>query len=283
MIFRLIFFLFLISCKPLVAQQQSLLYSIKSKNTETSYLFGTVHLIADSAFYFPEKLEKILYKTEELVLEIDNLNDRSQLQGLLLRESGSVFDIFSTPQKDSVINWGSTQLKMSKEAFQKGFSSRKLFSLLQIETQMMMNGPVKSYELELLGRANGKNLVIGGLETVQYQIQLFDQFPDSALAEMVMESIRHPEKSLEESKKLTQLYQNQDVEGLAKLILEDPEMAITAEKMVFQRNRNWIPIIENKLKNHACFFAVGAGHLGGEKGVINLLKAQGYTVTPINY
>jgi uncharacterized protein YbaP (TraB family) len=47
------------------------------------------------------------------------------------------------------------------------------------------------------------------------------------------------------------------------------------------RNRNWIPVIESMIREKSAFVAVGAAHLPGEEGVINLLKKQGYVLTPI--
>ena len=52
--------------------------------------------------------------------------------------------------------------------------------------------------------------------------------------------------------------------------------------LLYTRNKNWIPIMEEKMKAHKTFFAVGAGHLGGKNGVIDLLKKAGYKLTPLS-
>ena len=52
--------------------------------------------------------------------------------------------------------------------------------------------------------------------------------------------------------------------------------------MLNNRNNNWIPVIAAATKEKPTFFAVGAAHLGGEKGVISLLRKKGFKVTPIN-
>ena len=57
--------------------------------------------------------------------------------------------------------------------------------------------------------------------------------------------------------------------------------ALNLMKALFKRNQNWIPKIEEKIKDHSCFIAVGAAHLPGDKGVLNMLKQKGYTVTPV--
>jgi len=264
-------------------QKTTLLYSIKKDGSETSYLFGTTHLIADSVFYFPAKLDKTLAKADELVLEIGDIDNRAKAQSAMKLDSGSVFDIFTPEQADSLIDWGSKSLNMSPEAFRKGFSGMKPFALMQISVQTMIRGMVRSYEFELMSKAAGNKQPVSGLETMEYQLSLFDNVPDSVMRDMLLEGMRNPEKALATNHSMTDLYVKQDVEGLAKLITESDELNGSTEALLFQRNRNWIPVMTELMKTRSCFFAVGAGHLGGEKGVIQLLKNAGYTLTPIFY
>jgi uncharacterized protein len=264
-------------------QQKTLLYSIKGKDMPTSYLFGTVHLIADSAFYFPAKLEKTLQKADNLVLEINSLSDAEKAAQLMKLDSGSMFDIFTLEQADSVVIWGSQLMHLKPDVFIEGFAGMKPFMLMQIAAQIMIQKPVKSYELELMAKARSAGQPVLGLETMEYQVGLFDDMPDSVMAEMIMEVIRHPAKVVKNQQELTRLYMDKDVEALARLIIDSEDIAGGTETLVFQRNRNWIPVMEQFMQTNSCFFAVGAGHLGGEKGIIQLLKNAGYTVTPIAY
>jgi uncharacterized protein len=265
-------------------QEKTLLFSIKGKDTKPSYLFGTVHMIADTAYYFPTKLDKTLGKADQLVLEIDeSIADRAKAQKMLMLDSGNVFDRFTKEQADSIIQWGSSLLGMKPEVFEKSFSGMKPFVLMQIGVQAMMNARSKSYEMELMSKANANKQPIKGLETMESQLAIFENMEAADLTEMIMEGIRHPEKAAETQKELVELYVAKDVEGLAKLITESEDMGSNADELLFNRNRNWIPVMTDFMKTQSCFFAVGAGHLGGEKGVIQLLKDAGYTVTPIVY
>lgn len=265
-------------------QEKTLLFSIKGKDTKPSYLFGTVHMIADTAYYFPTKLDKTLGKADQLVLEIDeSIADRAKAQKMLMLDSGNVFDRFTKEQADSIIQWGSSLLGMKPEVFEKSFSGMKPFVLMQIGVQAMMNARSKSYEMELMSKANANKQPIKGLETMESQFAIFENMDAADLTEMIMEGIRHPEKAAETQKELVELYVAKDVEGLAKLITESEDMGSNADELLFNRNRNWIPVMTDFMKTQSCFFAVGAGHLGGEKGVIQLLKDAGYTVTPIVY
>ena len=55
----------------------------------------------------------------------------------------------------------------------------------------------------------------------------------------------------------------------------------TKKQILDDRNLNWIKQIPELIKLNSIFIAVGAGHLGGEYGIINLLRKEGYTVKPV--
>lgn len=267
----------------LSAQQNSLLYSIKKEGIPTSYLYGTMHLIPDSAYYFPAKLEKYQEKADVLVLEIANPTDQAAAQKLLILDSGSMFDHFTASQKDSVVNWGSRLLGMSPATFKAVFEKMKPFVLLQISTQAAVNAQSRSYEGDFMKNAVAHKQPIAGLETMESQLNLFDNLPDSVLVNMIMGEIRYPEKAVSLQQQMIRLYQEKNVEALISLIIKEESSAAEAEQLVFNRNRNWIPVMQKYMQTKSCFFAVGAGHLGGKQGIIQLLKNAGYTVTPLNY
>ncbi len=279
--FILITFLFLNGLA--FGQDNSLLYQIKGKDKKVSYLFGTIHMIPDSLYYFPGKLDKIVSKSEEIILEVANLSDQSSVMRLLVLDSGSCFDIFTPQQKDSVINWGATLLGIKPELFEKGFEKRKPFTLLQLSFQKMISGKIKMVDMEIENKAKQNKIPVSGLETVEYQLSIFDKMPSSEMAEMIMDLIRNPNEGEETFQKLVQSYHKQDLESLAKLILESDQLGSSADELLDKRNQNWIPKMEELMKTKSCFFAVGAGHLGGPNGVIQLLRQKGYEVTPVRY
>ena len=75
------------------------------------------------------------------------------------------------------------------------------------------------------------------------------------------------------------LYKKQEIEALTKIISEQMVgMKGMQDQLLDKRNQNWIPVFEQNIKQKSTFFAVGAGHLGGEKGVLQLLQQKGYTL-----
>ena len=71
------------------------------------------------------------------------------------------------------------------------------------------------------------------------------------------------------------------VDAIQQLTTKDPEFGKYDALMLQNRNQNWIPVMATEMKKAPTFFAVGAAHLGGINGVINLLRKRGYLVKPI--
>jgi uncharacterized protein YbaP (TraB family) len=280
---RFLTWIFLLLSGFVFGQNNSLLYQVKGKDKKVSYLFGTIHMIPDSLYYFPGKLDKIISKSDEVILEIANLSDQGAAMKLMTLESGSCFDIFTPEQKDSVLNWGSALLGVKPEQFEKGFEKRKPFTLLQLSFQGMITGKIRMVDMEIESKAQSDKIPVTGLETVEYQLSIFDKIPPKEMAEFVMETVRKPDEGEKTFQKMVQYYHKQDLENLAKLILENEELGSSAEELLDKRNHNWIPKMEELMKTKSCFFAVGAGHLGGPNGVIELLRQKGYEVTPVRY
>lgn len=280
---RFLTWIFLFISSFVFGQNNSLLYQVKGKDKKVSYLFGTIHMIPDSLYYFPGKLDKIISKSDEVILEIANLSDQSSAMKLMTLESGSCFDIFTPEQKDSVLNWGAALLGVKPEQFEKGFEKRKPFTLLQLSFQGMITGKIRMVDMEIESKAQGDKIPVSGLETVEYQMAIFDKIPPKEMAEFIMETVRKPEEGEKTFQKMVQYYHKQDLESLAKLILESDELGSSAEELLDKRNQNWIPKMDSLMSSKSCFFAVGAGHLGGPNGVIELLRKKGYEVTPVKY
>jgi uncharacterized protein YbaP (TraB family) len=140
---------------------------------------------------------------------------------------------------------------------------------------------VTSYEMELLKKASAKNIPMAGLETVTEQMSFMDQLPYKY---QVKELLKVMDEVIDDAgyEELIRVFKEQDIDKLAAEISKQSESAAILETVFLSdRNTKWIPKIEAFIEQQACFIAVGAGHLGGKLGVINLLKEKGYKLTPI--
>ena len=264
-------------------EESSLLWKISGKNVKgDAYLFGTMHLIEKDYFIFPKKLQKVVKKSDALVMELEGLPNQAEAVGYVMLKEGSFFDYFSPEQTDTILRWAKAKFGMEEATFRSSFSNMKPFAVTQLAIQLHFIGKTESYELSFEELAKSAGIEIIGLETIAEQMSLFDNLTPQQQTEMVMESIRTGEKSIELVKELQVVYHSQQIDEMYLLVL-DEDGVIQDEQANFLDNRNkkWIPKIEQIIGEKNTFIAVGAGHLGGPNGVIRLLEKEGYTLTPI--
>ncbi len=139
---------------------------------------------------------------------------------------------------------------------------------------------ITSYEMELMAIAKKSGKTIGGLETAAFQMSMFDSIPYRVQAKMLVESIRNVRNEDEEGAfdQMIETYKQQDIEAMQQLIQSDGELMAYENLLLFNRNRNWVPLMNSMMRKEPCFFAVGAGHLGGLNGILQLLRQEGFIV-----
>ena len=100
--------------------------------------------------------------------------------------------------------------------------------------------------------------------------------------QMLLETIKSDEED-DAFKEMIKIYTSQNINAMVTMMSEDEGIGGFEDILLYTRNKNWIPVIEEKMKDTQHFFAVGAGHLGGKDGVIDLLKKEGYTLSPLSH
>jgi len=265
-------------------KENTVLWKIEGKKLKTeSYIFGTIHIVEKAQFHFPESLKKLVTKSDQIALEVADLNQNTALQHMIL-PTGSMFDFFTAEQKDSVITWGAGLLQMDKKQFELAFGRMKPFTLIQLSVAPSM-ADMESYDLSIQNLALENNLPVLGLETLADQMKIFDNMDTLDMRNMVMSGIREPEKSAKQLQELLKLYSEKNIDKMYSYTMESEEhqeVKKYQEQLLDNRNRNWIPIIEKMIKKKNTFIAVGAAHLGGPNGVLRLLEQKGYRLVPIH-
>lgn len=266
-----------------VPRQTSLLWKIEGNGMKSpSYLFGTMHLIQKEYFHFPSELEKIVKKSDILVMELGELPDQMAAMKYMVLTEGTLMDYFDEQQADTLFRWAEEKLKMNPEQFRMSFDKFKPFVVIQTAMQMQFIGKTESYEMKLMELAKEYKIEKKGLETIAEQMSFFDNLSKEQQTEMVMSGIRNEENSAKMALEMQKMYKSQRIDSLYMYIQsEGGVLAEEQAKFLDNRNRNWIPQIKEVVKTKKAFIAVGAGHLGGENGVIRLLEKEGYKVTPV--
>ena len=261
----------------------SLLWEISGKKVKSpSYIFGTMHLIPKDQFLFPESLQEKVRNADLLVMEIGGLSEQMKGMQLMMLDEGNLFDFFSEDQADSIYDYSEENLGYSEEQLNTMFGKMKPFVLIQLMTKNAFGESPASYEMSLEKIAKEKEIPVEGLETIEEQMALFDSIPMEDQVEMVMSSLRNADSSAVETQKLIDAYLEQDIDALHRYMQQsESNMETFEDDFLNKRNENWVPQIKKFVKKNKIFIAVGAGHLGGEKGVIELLRKEGYTLTPV--
>lgn len=268
---------------PYPMTESSLLWKIEGPGVKKgSYLFGTMHLIEKDHFYFPPKLNKLVEKSEALVMELPGLPNQMEAMKYVMLNEGSFFDYFTKEQADTILMWAQQKMGMSEQAFRSTMDKMKPFVVVQMATQIQFMGKTESYEMTLNKIALENEMEILGLETIAEQMGIFDSLSREQQSQMVMEGIRDTDKTIQLTKQMQEVYIRQNVDSLY-MMINDEGGVISEEQSAFldDRNKKWIPQIKEITKSKKAFIAVGAGHLGGPNGVIRLLQKEGYTITPV--
>ncbi len=270
--------------------ENALLWKITGKNLKKpSFIFGTIHIIDAKDYFLPEGTLSAMESSDRICFEIDmaEMSDMSSMMGMLqkiyMSDGLSIKDLLSEADYKLVSN------HFSKQGLPMFFMERMkpmfltVFASGDINPMSLDQGTMKSYEMEFYSLAKSMKKQTGGLETVDFQISLFDEIPYDVQAKMLVEAVRSGNSDQNgEFSIMIESYKNQNIEKLASLI-NSSESSISGfeDALLFKRNSSWIPLMETQMAKEPTFFAVGAGHLGGEKGVINLLRKTGYKVKPV--
>ena len=271
-------------------EENALLWEISGMDLKTtSYLYGTIHMIAKDDFILTEHTKDAFVKSEQVTFEIDmnKMNDFSilfSLLGQVMMKDGMTLDKLLSEEDYTLVKNNFEKIGLPMFLFNK---VKPMFLSTMASGDMtgggdMESGKIVSYEMEFMEMAQKQEKEMAGLETIEYQMSVFDSIPYEDQAQMLVESIRAEDVGNSQFDEMVELYKNQDLMGMQAMFEQD-EDGIGKYEDVFLKNRNlnWIPVMEKMMKQKPTFFAVGAGHLGGNIGVIALLREVGYILKPI--
>lgn len=264
------------------AQQSSLLWEISGKGlSQPSYLFGTFHLMCKDQFSISTILQNKLTQSQQFYGEIDMSNPSLQMelaQALVLKGTtlqtliGADFDKVNTSYQQI------TGLPLSM------FNNFKPFlglSMLTLKTITCADQIQPESEFTKIAQAN--KIPILGLETIADQLTAFDSQPLDSQIVSLKQTVLNFDSVKTVMQQLTNVYLRNNIDSIYSFMVGTGMSSDFEANLLIKRNLNWIPVITKAVALKPSFFAVGAGHLGGEQGVISLLRKQGYTLTPIKY
>jgi uncharacterized protein YbaP (TraB family) len=260
----------------------ALLWKISGSGLKApSYLYGTIHITCDATL--PKNTLDALDKTAQLYLELDMDDPAMQaaLMGGMMMNDGKTMSSMTSPEDFKILD-AFMQEKIGVSAIM--VNTMKPFMISSMFLPSVIDCPMQSVETELMKITKDQHEETYGLETVAEQLAVFDAIPYQIQMDELVKSVK--DKFVGDKKELDEmyaLYKSMDIDAMQDMTATS-ENKITADyqdQLLNDRNKKWTPKIEAIAKEKPTFFAVGAGHLGGKKGLIALLKAKGYKVEAV--
>lgn len=264
-------------------EEKTLLWQITGKNIkEPSYLFGTIHIMCPSDLKVSERLKQKFSATQQLFLEI-KLDDPAMMmemmKGMKMKDSSTLKSLLGKANYDSV----NTIFKKSTGIQLDMFNSTKPILIVSMIYPFLLGCTPDSWENTFQKMAKEQHKPLMGLEKISDQMNVLESIPYKEQADMLAKTMFKMDSAKTIFLNMLEVYKQKDIAALYELTTSDEDFGTYERDLLSNRNRNWIKIITGQAEKMATFFAFGAAHLGGQEGVINLLRKQGYTVKPILY
>jgi len=262
----------------------TLLWKISGKGiTRPSYLFGTMHVLCSKDALLSDSLRSAIKKVDEIWFEID-LSDMagmfSSLQYMRMSDDKKLSDLLKPDEYARVKQYFTQHASMLPFSMLERFKPMLISGL--IEEQELDCETTDGMELTIMKESKTWHKPINGLETAAFQASLFDSIPYEEQAKELVKSIDSTDQNKKMTRQLVDLYNKQDLDGIDELSRkEDPGMSGYMDLLLYGRNRKWAKMLDGMLRKRSMLIAVGAAHLPGKGGVIDLLRKEGYTVQPV--
>lgn len=227
-----------------------------------------------------ERILSALQSSKKIVLEL-NMSDpmlaQDMQQNSINKDFYNIQNDFEPEAKEALDEFLSSNYGMGLA--QMGIMKPFILSTMVLMKQLPCETP-DSYELFFTSKSQEWKIPMEGLESAAYQISIFDRIPmERQLADLSKMILT--DATEKEFQGMIEAYLAEDLNKLQEMIQADGLTGEYGEILLNERNRNWIPKIEEFIKAETTFIAVGAGHLPSDQGVIQLLRNAGYTVEPV--
>ncbi len=271
------------------SEKPGIFYAITRNGlTDTSWLFGTYHLVNSSYLDELPAVQNAYKKTKGLVVEIVMDSSKMQeAQAMGLMKDNTLSALLGQPFSDSL----ETELK---NAIGVGLSQMNQLKPITVTLTLSIiylmknnNKILKQYTGLPLdahfvqeGKISGKHIT--ALETIKEQMDLlFNRLPEVEQADQLKSFLRNRDQMISLGDRLLQSWFSHDLKELYAIYEQARELSGEEDYLITARNNKWMKILPGLVNSEPHFIAVGALHLAGPDGLVKQLQQLGYTLTPI--
>lgn len=273
--------------KKVVAKPEyanTLLWEISGNGLEKpSYLFGTMHILCAEDAQLSDRMREIIKNADVIYFELDMDNMQEMmgaLQYLRMNDGQKISELLTKEEYAKVENYFKENNFPMPLSLMNRFKPYFVSSL--IGEQMLTCQQKDGMEMQIMNESKKYKKEIKGLETTQFQASIFDSIPYAKQAKDLVNYIDSIDTYKKVMLEMVDVYRQQDLKKMDSLMHKsDPGMEEYMDILLYNRNELWVRNMPAIMYNKSILFAVGAGHLPGEQGVINLLRKAGYKVSPL--
>ena len=265
--------------------QKSFLWKVQSSRS-TIYLLGSIHFLKDDVYPLNQTIENAYESSDKLVVEADisqlgNL-DLKTLADRAFYKSGDHIEKHVSQETYRLIEKESGSLGMPVELV--GMQKPWLLALSFQSMQLMRLGydPQHGVDYHFLARAQGKKTILE-LESLDDQLKLLSGFSDKEQERFLLYTLKTLGSMDRQVGSMVRAWATGDAQAMESILseaaLQDVSLAPIVVKLFDERNMRMTSKIEGYLNSSGSYFViVGAGHLVGKRGIVELLKNKGYGV-----
>lgn len=267
------------------------LWKVTSESGATLYLLGTVHVFKPEFYPLPEEMEKAFNKSRALIVEVNMTKSDPTLTQNVLRQKGlySPADDISKhidADTDKQLQKYCTLNKVPYQSMVRFKPWAVAIQILALELARLGYNPKEGIDLHFMNEANAVGKKIIGLETEEFQLNLFADFDPELQAKWLKVGLVDLESLPKDADELMKAWREGDDKAMEEIttrdLRENPDLMPIQEKMLYERNITMAQKLELYLKGNDTFLAaIGSGHLAGDRSVIELLKQKGYKITQV--
>ncbi|MHA6287794.1 TraB/GumN family protein [Maricaulis sp. CAU 1757] len=252
------------------------------------YLFGTFHLLPSSLDWRTDDVDAALASAETVYLEADvhSPEAQMQIQTLLPQYGLNPAGVTLSSMLDD-----ETRARLEAEAAALGLPLPALEPMRPWLAQVMLAvtklqalgfDPNAGVETVFIGEAAANGASMGYFETAEQQLRFFADMSDDIQAAAFAQGLDQIGAMEALTDEMVRAWATGDMVALDRLINESmrDETPEVYQTIIVRRNQDWVPQIAEILEGEGvAFVAVGAAHLPGENGVVELMRDAGHTVT----
>jgi len=265
--------------------QKSLLWKVQSGNS-TVYLLGSIHFLKEDVYPLSRTIEEAYESSDKLVVEA-NINEIGKLDLKVLADTAFYknedhVEKHVSPETYRLIKKESKTLGMPIELIRMQKPWLLALSLQAMELMRLGYEPQHGVDYHFLRRAQGKKRILE-LESLEEQLSLLSGFSDKEQELFLIYTLETLSSMDRQVGNMVRAWTSGDAQAmesaLADALPPDPSLAPIVKKLFDERNVKMLAKIEGCLNSNGSYFViVGAGHLVGKRGIVEMLKSKGYVV-----